>query len=233
MSTQSGAKLNKNFAKWYSIFLKFERKSFEPIDALRAKYFVPSKRNPTQVAFPCIRLYNNLPRNLGENYKSSLSEICARIAPFRVPVGELQIRKDERLQKNNETGVITKIDEISTGFTVSQDGIEEVHSALRESLRDLILAETKRNNVPTHLARADPLKPKDKVGNKVLKVQGFLDQSKAEEIVDYGKSLYPDGVGPLIAEGLVLQYVDLGKQLKGLPGATTVAEYKFGASPAS
>jgi len=230
MSKQAGAALKKNFPKWYSIFLKFEQKSFEPIDALRAKYFVPSKRKPTHLAFPCIRLYNNLPRNLAESYKSSLSEICASIAPFKVPVGELQILNNKRMQRNHATGVSTPIEETSTGFTVSQEGMEQVHAALRESLRDLIVAETTKRNVPTHLERADPLKPKDNVGNKILRVQGFLNQSRAEEILEYGKSTYPDGVGPLTAKGLVLQYIDMGKQLEGVPAALTVAEYTFGGS---
>lgn len=233
MSQRSGAKIPKILPKWYAIFLKFTPESFEPINILRAKHFLPTKRSPVYLPFPSVRLYNNLPSNLAATYKTLLPGIAAGIAPFKVPVEDLQILKSTRKQIDYATREAKSIEETTASFGIPHESIEHVHAALREGLRDLVVADAKKRDVPARFNRADPMKPKENVGNKILKVRGWLDEAKAKDIVEDVKQTYPDGIGPLVVEGLVLTYVDMARPLEGEEPATTVAEFKFGGSEAS
>jgi hypothetical protein len=226
MSQNPAKNIIKTLPKWYSIFIKLEAKSFEPINALRAKYFVPSKRKPTFIPFPMVRIFNNLPRSLAEKYKATLPEICKKIAPFNIAVGEigLCINKRPSLDKDGEK---IEVDERSVGFPIEQRNVAHVLTALRESLRDSVVAETKRSNVPQHYARADPMKPKDDSRPSLLKIKDWLEETRANEVMEDAKQTYPNGIGELVAEGIVLQIVDMSKTSVGENPTVTIAEYKF------
>jgi hypothetical protein len=232
MSQRTGAKIPKVLPTWYAIFLKFTPESFEPINALRAKHFNPTKKSPTYQPFPSVRLYNNLPNNLAATYRNLLPGIAAGIAPFRVPVEDLQILKSTRKQIDYATREAKTIEETTAVFGIPHESIEHVHAALRGGLRDMVVADARKRDVPARFNRADPMKPKETVGTKTLKVRGWLDETKAKEIVEDVKQTHPDGIGPLVAEGIVLSYIDMARPLKGEEAASIVAEFKFGGSAA-
>ncbi|CZT40789.1 uncharacterized protein RSE6_00445 [Rhynchosporium secalis] len=190
--------------KQFAIFLRFNAKAYEPIVALRDRYpptqpeklrkSDPINIKATSPTFPIIR---RLPRMELAALEARVSNFASMRKPFDLKLGLPQVLGPPRSLQEGQAPLY------GVGFQYDKQTLDQLRIDIFEDFNRHIEEFGTQGNEPFRIV---PLKP-ESTGSLWIctSSQGYDTEEKAAGIVEELRKEYPNGFGPIPAEGLTIR----------------------------
>ncbi|KAH7342907.1 hypothetical protein BKA65DRAFT_505092 [Rhexocercosporidium sp. MPI-PUGE-AT-0058] len=203
-------------AKPVGLLLRLNAKSFEPINALRAKYPAPRlpyhHEDPQRTLLPVFCLLHSLPGSMLPAIQSKLSSLATLQKPFSIKTGA------PRLFKGNDRAETN----FGFGFELPTNQIEQLRKEIYDEFSAAIKAE-----FPEQYLTKYKFVPRAEHKLAVRHSSEGFPKEKASEILAELQKQYPDGFGTIAVEGFALQE-HVNNMVMRISQDRMVGEYPFG-----